>query len=33
MQRPRAFTRLQRRVARHRLGGSFLLGGLAGAHC
>jgi hypothetical protein len=31
MQRPRAFTRLQRRVARHRLGGSFLLGRLAGA--
>ena len=26
------FTRLQRRVARHRLGGSFLLGRLAGAH-
>jgi hypothetical protein len=30
MQRPPAFTRLQRRVARHRLGGSFLLGRLAG---
>ena len=26
------FTRLQRRVARHRLGGSFLLGRLAGPH-